>query len=95
MKYVYAMILFISLFLIAMNVHENFCVPPLTIQCINYTCICDDPPYGEPEYDNNDDFVTLNREKAKIKNEEMMMRERDMMIEIETYSVADDLDPHL
>lgn len=70
-------------------------MPPLTIQCINYTCICDDPPYGEPEYDNNDDFVTLNREKAKIKNEEMMMRERDMMIEIETYSVADDLDPHL
>lgn len=34
------------------------------------------------------DFVTLNREIAKIKNEEMMMRERDMMIEIETY-------PHL
>jgi len=63
---------------------ENFCVPPLTIRCINYTCICDDPPNGEPEFDNNDDFVTVRREEPKIKNEEMMMRERDMMIEIET-----------
>jgi len=42
--------------------------------------MCDAPLLGIPEYDNNDDFVTVKREKPKIKNEEMMMRVRDMII---------------
>jgi len=61
---------------------ENFCVhvPPLIVRCINFICMCDAPLLGIPEYDNNDDFVTVKREKPKIKNEEMMMRVRDMII---------------
>jgi len=57
---------------------ENFCVPPLITKCVNYTCICDDPPYGEPIYDYKDDFVAVRMEKPKIKNKEMMMREREL-----------------
>lgn len=69
------MTLILFLFLIAMNVNalyvcrkvaecpENFCVPPLITKCVNYTCICDDPAYGEPIYD----FVSVRTEKQKIK----------------------------
>lgn len=66
---------------------EDFCTPPMITRCINFICLCDGPEYAEPEYDGPEpeydhkgDFLSV---KPKIINENMMMRERHMMKEIE------------
>jgi len=59
---------------------DDFCTPPMLTRCINFICLCDGPEYAVPEYDHKGDFVSV---KPKIINENMMMRERQMMKEIE------------